>query len=232
MRFFKDSEIIKEKTEHLTIDSVNFKYKNQNSLLSGVYLDVEKGNIIALFGRNGSGKTTLLNIIFGTLKTFSKNLVINNKNIEKAYTKDKIIAYMPQKSFVPMTLTVKKAIDLFLDKSKRGEIYFDDRINKILNSKIYNISGGEKRYLEFLLIMALDRHFVILDEPFSQIEPIYSKKMKEIIREHSRNKGIIITDHDYYSVLDVANKLILITQGKTKEIKNKDDLIKYGYLSK
>lgn len=218
-------------SNNLTVDSLYFKYKNQNNLLAGIYLTLNTGDIVGLFGRNGSGKTTLLNIIFGTLKTTQKNLIINNRSVTSPFTGKNNIAYMPQNSFLPKLLTVKKAIALFLEKKAQLEVISDERISKILTERIYNVSGGERRYLEFLMIMALDSKFVILDEPFSQIEPIYSKKMKEIIKAKAIKKGIIITDHDYYNVLDVSNKLMLITQGQIKEIKGKEELVKYGYLS-
>ena len=72
--------------------------------------------------------------------------------------------------------------------------------------------------------------YILIDEPFNGIAPIYKEEIKRVIKEQSKSKGFIITDHDYRNVIDIATRVILIHDGGTKEIKNKDELIFWGYI--
>jgi ABC-type multidrug transport system ATPase subunit len=204
-------------------------YFGKKKVLDDVFFNCNSGDIIGLLGRNGCGKSTLLQIIFGVLKSES-NVRINYKSYEQVLSNKNLIAYMPQGTFLPRGLRVKNVINLMLDPDKRGEVLEDSRIASFKNAKIIDLSGGEKRYLEFMLIMNLKSMFVMLDEPFSQIEPLYSKRMKEIIKVQSATKGIILTDHDYYNILDVSNRNILIKNGITIEVKGLEDLKRLGYI--
>ena len=70
----------------------------------------------------------------------------------------------------------------------------------------------------------------LLDEPFNGITPVYKEEIKELIQEQSKNKGFIITDHDYRNILDIATKVIMIYDGGTKQIKDKSELVQWGYV--
>lgn len=89
---------------------------------------------------------------------------------------------------------------------------------------------GESRYLEVKLVLNLDALFVLLDEPFNGISPIHIDLLKKMILDKSSKKGIILTDHDYRNVLDVANKYFLLFDGGLKTIRTKQDLIDWGYV--
>ena len=81
------------------------------------------------------------------------------------------------------------------------------------------------------MILYSKADFILLDEPFTHVTPIQADYFKELIKTVSEKKGIIITDHQYYNVLDVSTKLIVLTDGRTKHIQNVDELITYRYLS-
>ena len=100
-----------------------------------------------------------------------------------------------------------------------------------LNKKSKQLSGGERRILEIFLIIFSNAKYILLDEPFNGVAPIHKEEIKKIIIAQSKNKGFIITDHDYRNILDIATKIVLIHDGRTKEIKNNDELIRYGYIS-
>ena len=100
----------------------------------------------------------------------------------------------------------------------------------MIKTKTGKLSGGEIRYLEVKLLMYLESNFVLLDEPFNGVSPILVEEMKKLIIKYSSKKGIILTDHDYRNVISVANKIYLLINGSIKEMKSKDELIKYGYL--
>ena len=97
-------------------------------------------------------------------------------------------------------------------------------------TRVGNLSLGEQRYLQFLLVIHLNHPFVLLDEPFSMVEPMYREIIKEKIRELQRIKAFIITDHYYKDVLDIATKKLLMESGKISLINDEHDLATGGYL--
>lgn len=214
----------------LEIDSVTKTYGN-NKVLTDIYLKCQTGDIIGLLGRNGTGKSTLLKILFGIEKGKNKFMRLDGKIYNKTYqTKDEI-TYLPQDSFLPKQLKVGKVIDLFLGKDFVDLFKEDELVGKLLNNKISNLSGGELRYLEIRLLLNSNSKFILLDEPFNGVSPVMVDSLKNMIKMHSNTKGIILTDHDYSSVLDVATRLCLLYDGGIKNIDILDDLVKWGYLT-
>lgn len=199
-------------------------------VLTDVFISCKTGDIIGLLGRNGSGKSTFLKILFGSLYTDYKHITINGKILDQAFKEKGIISYLSQDSFLPKNLTVEKIIQLFDHLDYNCKLLDDQIISKILNTKVRNISGGELRYLEIILILSLDSKFVILDEPFNGISPLNVDLIKDMISNQSNTKGIILTDHDYRNVLDVANKYMILFDGGIKILKSKEDFIYWGYL--
>jgi ABC-type multidrug transport system ATPase subunit len=212
----------------LLIDSINKSYNNKK-ILNDIFLKINAGDIIGLLGRNGCGKSTLLKIIFGTLDAESKFIRINGIICDNAYKKD-LVKLLPQDDFLPKYLKVENIIKLYCNNENIKKIKNNKFIKKICKIKIKNISGGELRYLETLLIMHLDSNFILLDEPFNGVSPIMAEEIKKIIVEKSKNRGIILTDHDYRNVLSVSNRLYLMKNGSIKELKSNEELIEYGYI--
>ena len=93
------------------------------------------------------------------------------------------------------------------------------------------LSGGEARIAEIWLVLHSKALFCILDEPFSQIDPVYIEKVRSLIREQSAGKGIIVTDHNYGSVSMVCDDMFVIADGYTVPARSREDLVHYGYLS-
>lgn len=217
-------------TNHLLeIDSIQ-KYFDQKVVLSDVYLKCKTGEIIGLLGRNGSGKSTLLKIIFGILPADNKFVRINGKVLFKTNDLLNEISYLPQEDFIPSSFSVKKTIQLSIDKDKIADFYQDDFINSLKDKKINHLSGGELRYLEIKLILSNSSKFVLLDEPYNGLSPIMIDKINQLIVENSNKKGIIITDHNYENVIKISSKLILMKEGKAFHLKDKNELIEKGYL--
>lgn len=199
-------------------------------ILTDIYLKCQTGDIIGLLGRNGSGKSTLLKILFGTLNTDYKHIAVNKELLNKPFKSNNIVSFLYQDNFIPKNLTVKKVIQLF-DFCLDDPEFFDDPIlSKVIDSNIRNLSGGESRYLEIKLILGLDTQFAFLDEPFNGLSPIQTEIIKDLIRKKSKIKGIILTDHDYRNVLDVANIYMILFDGGIKILKSKEEFIHWGYL--
>lgn len=213
--------------QELSIDSVAHKF-NQQAILNGVFINCKIGEVVGLLGRNGSGKSTLLKIIFGAINPDFKHLKLNDKLISKGYLSAKV-CYLPQDNFIPNKLTVKSAIELFCKKYKKEllEIRF---VADNLKRRFRDFSGGESRLLEALIIIYSDAEFILLDEPFSQLAPLLTDKLKQHINKLKPHKGFIITDHYYKSTLDISDRIVLLHNGCNYKINDVDDLILHGYL--
>jgi len=213
----------------LEIDSVTMAFGNKR-VLSDIYLKCETGDIIGLLGRNGSGKSTLLKILFGSINCYHKFIRIDGVVYNKPYRFPGIISYLPQDSFLLSHLTVEQTVTLYLQNQTR-EFLDDELLQKLSGNKIASISGGELRYLEIKLLLHLPSKFILMDEPFNGISPLMVDRIKEMIRMYSATKGIILTDHDYVNVLNLATKQYLLYDGSIKQINNRADLIRWQYLS-
>lgn len=213
----------------LHVDSI-IKNFDTKQVLTDVYISCKKGEIIGLLGRNGSGKSTLLKIIFGSIPSDRKFVKIGEKISAGLFDNRNLINYLPQDNFLPNHVKVKAIIELFCDKEKAELIKRHKLILPMLSKKIKQLSGGEKRILEIMLIIYSESAYTLIDEPFNGIAPIYKEEIKDLIKKLSVNKGFIITDQDYRNILDIATRIVLIKDGRTKEIKNRNELIDWGYI--
>ena len=215
----------------LEIDSVVKTYDSE-FVLTDIYLKCKTGDIIGMLGRNGTGKSTLLKILFGILPADRKFIKIDGKVYDQPYKTINEICYLPQHPFLPNQFKVNKAVELYLGKSNVVSFLEDSVLSELKTSKISHLSGGELRYLEIKLLLHLDCKFVLLDEPFNGLSPLLIEKIKKMILEMSEFKGIILTDHDYRNVMNVANRFCLIYDGGIKTITDVQELVRWGYISK
>ena len=213
----------------LKVDSVQLEFDGRK-ILQDVYLSCQQGEVIGLLGRNGCGKSSLLKIIFGSLKPSYKYVSINDEYIQKGYLNNRI-AYLPQHNYLPNTLKISTLAPMLVDPYYWDEFtelpIYKNHYQKTTNE----LSGGELRKLETMLIIYSKADFILLDEPFTHISPIQTEEFKPILKRCAQRKGIIITDHQYYNVLDVSDRIILLNNGSTKHIKHVDELVTYGYIS-
>lgn len=215
----------------LTISELAKNFKSK-SVLDYIAFECKTGDIIGILGRNGTGKSTLLKILFGTLKADKIRVSIDGKNIspEEIIPQQKI-AYLPQESFLPKSLIVRDIVPLyFTDGSMQDKILYDPLVARMANTKAGNLSMGELRYFELMLVSTLPNPFLILDEPFSMVEPLYREKIKEKLLSLKTTKGIIMTDHYYNDILETANTCLLLRNGRLITVNSIDDLIGNGYL--
>ena len=213
----------------LEIDSV-VKSFDMHVVLTDIYLKCRTGDIIGMLGRNGTGKSTLMKILFGTLRADTKFIRIDGKVYNQPYKTINEICYLPQDSFLPKHLSIEKTIELYFGKNQVQNFLEDPILQKLNTSKISYLSGGELRYLEIKLLLQTDCKFILLDEPFNGVSPILVGEIKKLILKTSEFKGIILTDHDYRNVLDVANQFCLIYDGGIKRIDDKEELVRWGYI--
>lgn len=215
----------------LIVNNVKKKYKDKQ-ILNDISIECKTNEIITIFGRNGSGKSTLLQSIFGTIKTEHIEIIINGNIIPyNNVIESRKIAYFPQNSFLPKNFKVSDVIPMYFKNGElQDKIFYSPRINSLQHKKVGNLSLGELRYFELLLVSNLEHQFLLLDEPFSMIEPLFIELIKERLKLLKQEKGIILTDHYYYDALDIADKSYLIKDAKIIPILNREDLIKHNYL--
>jgi ABC-type multidrug transport system ATPase subunit len=214
----------------LEVDSVMISFDDRQ-ILSDCYLKCETGDIIGVLGRNGCGKSSLLKIIFGSLFTHNKFIRINQKVYSQPYKHGNLIAYLPQHDFLPKNISIGKIINIYIPtEAGREMLSQNQRIKNHLKKRIDELSGGELRYLEIMLLVNLDVKFILLDEPFSKVEPLYKQVITDLIREYRSTKGFIITDHDYTNIIAASDRIILITNGVCKPIVSLYELEKWNYV--
>jgi len=210
----------------LEADGIEFSYGDKK-ILHSIYISLETGKVTGLLGRNGSGKSTLLQVMYGFITTETQSVRIQGKKLDNV-KKIKNIAYLPQYHFVPGNLKLKTILNDFNLELSELEDFSNQKMN--LNMGFENLSGGQKRILEIFLILKSDKKFIILDEPFSYLSPILVDKIIKKVQEEKVNKAILITDHLYKHVLDISDELYLIQNGCTRKIKEKEELVQFGYL--
>lgn len=215
----------------LEVDSV-IKSFGPWQVLSDVYLGINTGDVIGLFGRNGVGKSVLMQIIFGTMKADRKFIRLDEYQVlSTPYEHSGVISYLPQEGYLPKHQKIKQLVRYFLSEEVIPEFYKgDEMIQSRMEQRISQLSGGERRYLEAKLLLYGDSKFVLLDEPFDYLSSFLVDMLIEQIKKHSLNKGIVITDHNYEKVLDVSNRLVLIRDGVLMELTDKRGLVEQGYL--
>ncbi|MFI1743554.1 ATP-binding cassette domain-containing protein [Thalassobellus sediminis] len=211
------------------IDNVELYFKEKR-ILNGVYLKAETGKVTGVLGSNGCGKSCLLNIAFGNLKPKYKLIRIDKKPILKPLYKTKLAGYLPQFNFIPNTLNINKAFNLFKVSWEDFLVPFEG-FSKYKNLKFNKLSGGERRLIETYILLKSNKPIIFLDEPFSHLAPLHIEKIKALISEEKQHKAIIITDHMYKHIVDVSDAIYLIKEGCTKLIKDLKELEDYNYLS-
>lgn len=214
----------------LVIDSLSHSF-GSNRVLSGVYLRVGAGEIVGVVGRNGCGKTTMLRAVLGALAVEHLHLEIAGEPIDRAYRIGRV-AYLPQEAYLPRRMRVRRAVSLALpDDASRKAVARNPRVEPLLGRRVGTLSGGEQRHVETLLAARFPAACALLDEPFTEIEPLYRPALCAELREiaASEQRAMIVTDHAYRDVLEVADRIVVLADGVVREASGEADLKKWGY---
>ncbi|WP_298955107.1 ATP-binding cassette domain-containing protein [uncultured Nonlabens sp.] len=202
-----------------------FWQNNAMAMLSHIDLVLEKGQVVGLLGRNGCGKSTLMNIIFGKLKV---NAVAHydRKAIQlHDHLKHQLVAYLPQEPFMISSGTVVDAVQMWYpDPEDQDKILYEPMIHKIHHVKVNSLSLGERRFLEFMLVIHTYRPFILLDEPFSMLAPLQIERVKEIIKTVKPRRGILMSDHYYDNVLEMSDICYILKESTLVAVENEEHL--------
>ncbi|HHR86169.1 MAG TPA: LPS export ABC transporter ATP-binding protein [Candidatus Acetothermia bacterium] len=223
------------------------KEYGQRRVVDGMTLRVNPGKIIGLLGPNGAGKTTTFLMMMGFIAADEGRVLLHGKDISRFpfYKRARLgIGYLPQEPSVFTRASVEENLDLVLEREGqvarqqelREEIMRDFALGQLRKRRAGSLSAGERRRLEIARCLATDPAFILLDEPFSGIDPISISDLQEHVTGlRERGIGLIITDHnvrDTLSITDYAylmNEGQMITEGTPEEIV-RDPLARRFYL--
>jgi ABC-type multidrug transport system ATPase subunit len=214
----------------LVVDSLSHSF-GEHRVLHSVYLRVHAGEVVGIVGLNGSGKTTMLRALLGTLAPDQVHITIEGQPVAKAY-RSGAVAYLPQDPYLPRRMRVSRVLSLALPRrAERTELRAHARVEPVLRRRVGGLSGGEQRYLEVLLAVHFPSRVGLLDEPFTEIEPIHREPLRDEIRVIAReqNRGFIVTDHAYRDVLRTADRVLVLANGVLRTAESEDDLRRWGY---
>ncbi|NBC01097.1 MAG: ATP-binding cassette domain-containing protein [Bacteroidetes bacterium] len=196
------------KAHVLNLDTIFYSVPG-HTIIQGAHVKVQEGRVCGLFGQNGSGKSTLMRVAAGQIRATSGLTIINGLRLSKRERRARFerIGYLPQKSMLPRDITVQRVIRA----ARQQELSEDVVLKKLRSRRIGDLSGGERRYLEVVLVLGLGRQYVLLDEPFSGVEPKIIDQICERIRWAAESGcGVLVTDHYYQYVLSIADDAYLM----------------------
>jgi ABC-type multidrug transport system ATPase subunit len=196
---------------HVHINNYKVGRFKKTTLLNNLDLNIEEGKILGILGRNGCGKSSLMNVIFGKFKA-DAIAHFDRKAIQlRDHLKHQLVAYLPQDPFMIDSRTVVDAVQMWYPNPEdQDKILYEPLIHKVHHVKVRALSMGERRFLEFLLVIHSTRPFILLDEPFSMLAPLQIERVKEIITAVKPYKGIIMSDHYYENVLHMADSCFVL----------------------
>ncbi len=210
----------------LEIKGLSKSYDNRQ-VVNGVDMLVKRGEIVGLLGPNGAGKTTTFYMVVGIINPSAGKIIFDNQDItclpihERAHFG---IGYLSQEPSIFRKLTVQENIMAILEtlpigrseRKRRLESLLEElKISHLAKSKAFTLSGGERRRLEITRALVTNPSFILLDEPFSGIDPIIVGEAQEIIKElKNKGLGILLTDHNVRETLAITDRAYLIAEGK------------------
>jgi len=207
-------------------------------VVDGLSISVGRSEIVGILGPNGAGKTTSFYMIVGIIPADSGNIYFDQEDMTRFPIHERCrlgMGYLAQEPSIFRKLTVEENITAILEtldlspreRRRRLESLLEElNIAHLAKSKAYTLSGGERRRLEITRALVTNPSFLLLDEPFSGIDPIVVAEAQDIIRAlKDRGMGILLTDHNVRETLSITDRAYLIADGKVLISGTADDLI-------
>ena len=209
------------------------KSYNKRRVVNGASISVNPGEVVGLLGPNGAGKTTTFYMFVGLVRPDSGSVSLGEKEITHLPMFERAkegLAYLPQEASVFRKLSVRENILAVLEiqpefKGKRreqlqrvDELIEELNLQKVVESKAYSLSGGERRRVEIARALACRPSFMLLDEPFAGIDPIVVGDLQSLVRGlQKRGIGILITDHNVRETLGICDRAYILSDGQVIE---------------
>jgi len=213
------------------------KYYGRRKVVDGVDFDVDAGEVVGLLGPNGAGKTTSFRMTTGQITPFDGNVVFNGQDVTHLpmYKRARLgMGYLSQETSVFRRLTVEQNILAILEAmpvyrslgrkltrserhQKTDEVLTQFGLTRLRKNNAARLSGGERRRLEIARCLVCEPMLILLDEPFTGIDPITIADIRQIVRDLSRQKiGILVTDHNVRETLKITDRSYLIKDGQVR----------------
>lgn len=231
----------------LRTEDVVKKYRSR-TVVKGVSVNVQQGEIVGLLGPNGAGKTTTFYMIVGIIKPYAGKVFLDDQEITKMpmFKRAKAgVGYLAQEASVFRNLTVEDNIMGILEFTRLNKAEREAKLESLLDefglqhirkSKGIQLSGGERRRTEIARALAMDPKFLLLDEPFAGVDPIAVQDIQGIVAKlKEKNIGILITDHNVHETLAITDRAYLLFEGSvlksgTPEELANDEMVRRVYL--
>ena len=211
----------------LSADEIGKSYRGRR-VVNGVSLRVEQGEVVGLLGPNGAGKTTTFYAIVGLIPPDTGRILIDDEEITDVpmYLRARQygISYLPQEASVFRKLTVEENVLAVLEAQSISWHERREKMEKLIDqlglehlrqNRGYALSGGERRRVEIARALCINPTFILLDEPFSGIDPIAVLDLQKIISDlKTSGIGILITDHNVRETLSVTDRAYIINEGR------------------
>ncbi|HKD62445.1 MAG TPA: LPS export ABC transporter ATP-binding protein [Candidatus Acidoferrales bacterium] len=210
----------------LQTEEITKTYRGRK-VVDSVSVWVEEGEVVGLLGPNGAGKTTSFYMIVGLISPDSGKVRLDSRDITPLamYQRARLgVSYLPQEASVFRKLTVEDNLMAILQTLRLSRRERRERMDRLISqmgleqvrhSKGYVLSGGERRRVEIARSLVIDPSFLLLDEPFSGIDPIQVLELQRIINDLKRSGiGILVTDHNVRETLAVTDRAYIINEGK------------------
>jgi len=223
---------------HLLETHTLVKQYGGRRVVDAVDINVKKGEVVGLLGPNGAGKTTTFYMITGIIRPDEGAIVFDKQDITDMPLHMRArcgIGYLSQDPSIFRKLTVEQNIMAVLEtlgfsprerRRRCDELLSELKITHLRKNKAYTLSGGEKRRVEITRALVTNPLFILLDEPFSGIDPIAVAECQEIIKELKyKGLGVLLTDHNVRETLTITDRAYLMADGKILIAGTKDDLI-------
>ncbi len=213
--------------EHLLRTELICKSYKKRQIVNQVSINIHKGEVVGLLGPNGAGKTTTFYMVVGLITPDKGKIFFDNQEITHMamYKRARCgIGYLAQDPSVFRKLTVEENIMAVLEtvkiskkeRKKRLEQLLEElRMTQLAKSKAYTLSGGERRRLEITRCLVTNPSFILLDEPFSGVDPIAVFEVQQIIADlKKKGLGILLTDHNVRETLSITDRSYIMTEGR------------------
>ena len=233
----------------LRAENIKKKYGSR-TVVKGVSINVEQGEIVGLLGPNGAGKTTSFYMIVGLIRPNEGRIFLDEQEITSLpmYKRAQLgIGYLPQEASVFRKLSVEDNILAVLEmvgaskeeqQEKLESLLTEFGLQHVRTNRGDLLSGGERRRTEIARCLAVNPNFILLDEPFAGVDPIAVEDIQMIVAKlKEKNIGILITDHNVHETLRITDRAYLLFEGDilkagTAEELAADEQVRRVYLGK
>ena len=223
----------------LTVRNLCKSYNNRR-VVDRVSFDVAPGSVIGLLGKNGAGKTTTFRMTMGMIRSDQGQVFFNGEEISNLPMYQRArrgMGYLPQETSVFRGLTVRQNLTAILEtrplseperNARREQLIEEFKLNRVADSKAEFLSGGEKRRLEVARALVTEPDLILLDEPFSGVDPIAVADLQKVIRYLSKERGIgvLLTDHNVRETLNVCDRSYIIYDGRIIAQGSREEILK------